>query len=149
MADTSTAKRNICDALNTLYHEGPDGFVLYFTEEECEIIADHLLSRGIGLDAEDVFHNVLILPCNIGDTLYEVIFTKEGTGSHICERICSGIHIADKVTRWNVDKPTRYFVLKTEGGHSIHIRMDELGKTLFLSREEAEAARRKGRECDD
>lgn len=89
--------------------------------------------------------NVIVLPCNIGDTIYETFFTTDGTGSHICGYICSGIHIADKVTRWRSDKPVRYFVLKTAEGHSIHVRMDKLGKTLFLTREGAEAALRKGR----
>lgn len=145
MSDTTIAKNKLCSALSSLCHEGDGGFVLYFTDDECEIIADHLLKHGIGLDAEDVFHNVMILPCDIGDTIYEAFFTKDGTGSHICEYTCSGIHIAEKVTRWRSDKPVRYFVLKTAEGHSIHVRMDKLGKTLFLTREEAEEALRKGR----
>lgn len=145
MAETDAAKQKLMEILGSLYHEAGGGFVLYFTDDECEIIADHLLKHGIGLDAENVFHNVMILPCDIGDTIYEAFFTKDGTGSHICEYICSGIHIADKVTRWRSDKPVRYFVLKTAEGHSIHVRMDKLGKTLFLTREEAEAALRKGR----
>ena len=146
MADsTNAAKKKLCEALSSLYHEADCGIVIYFNEEECEIIADHLLSRGIGLDAENTFNNVLILPCSIGDTLYSPVFTKDGKGSHIRERLCAGIHISDKVTRWRVDKPVRYFVLKTDDGHSFHVKMDELGRTLFLTREEAEAALRKGR----
>ena len=89
--------------------------------------------------------NVILMPCNIGDTIYEAFFTKDGTGSHICEYTCSGIHIADKVTRWKSEKLVRYFVLKTAEGHSIHVRIEKLGKALFLTREEAEAALRKGR----
>ena len=145
MAETDAAKHKLMAILDSLYHEGDGGVVLYFTDDECEIIADHLLKHGIGLDAENVFHNVMILPCNIGDTIYEAFFTTDGTGSHICGYTCSGIHIAEKVTRWRSEKPVRYFVLKTAEGHSIRIRMDELGKTLFLTRAEAEAALRKGR----
>lgn len=144
MTEVNAAKQKLMAILGSLYHEADVGFVLYFTDDECEVIADHLLEHGIGLDTEDVFKNVLILPCNIGDTIYEAFFTTDGTGSHICEYTCSGIHIAEKVTRWKSEKPVRYFVLKTAEGHSIHVRMDKLGKTLFLTREEAEAALRKG-----
>lgn len=89
--------------------------------------------------------NVIVLPCNIGDTIYEAYFMKDGTGSHICEYICSGIHIADKVSRWRSEKPVRYLILKTFEGHSIRVGMDELGKTLFLTEDEAKAALQKGR----
>lgn len=88
------------------------------------------------------------IPCNIGDTVYVVVFTTDGTGSHICERICSGIHISDKVTRWRHESPVCYLVLKTDDGYSIRIRMDEIGKSLFFTREDAEAALRKGRMHD-
>jgi hypothetical protein len=89
--------------------------------------------------------NVIVLPCNIGDTIYEAYFMKDSTGSHICEYICSGIHIADKVSRWQYEKPVRYLILKTYEGHSIRVGMDELGKTLFLTEDEAKAALQKGR----
>lgn len=92
--------------------------------------------------------NAIPIPCNIGDTVYSVVFTTDGTGSHICERICSGIHISDKVTRWRHESPVRYLVLKTDDGYSIRIRMDEIGKSLFFTREDAEAALRKGRMHD-
>lgn len=88
--------------------------------------------------------NVIVLPCNIGDTLYEAVFFKDGTGSHIKWYTCCGIHIADKVTRWQYEKPVNYLVSRTEEGHSIKIRMEQLGKTLFLTREEAEDALKKG-----
>lgn len=97
------------------------------------------------LEDAPTLKNVIELPCNIGDTVYVAVFTTDGTGSHICERICSGIHISEKVTRWRHETPVRYLILKTDDGYSIRIRMDELGKTLFLTREEAEAALRKGR----
>ncbi len=89
--------------------------------------------------------NAVPIPCHIGDTVYVAVFTTDGTGSHICERICSGIHISEKVTRWRHETPVRYLVLKTDDGYSIRIRMDEIGKSLFFTREDAEAALRKGR----
>lgn len=97
------------------------------------------------LEDTPTLKNIILMPCDIGDTIYEVIFTKEGTGSHIRGLICSGIHIAEKVTRWHLEMPCRYIVVKTPEGHSLRLRMDELGKTLFLTREDAEAAMRKGR----
>lgn len=97
------------------------------------------------LEETPVLKNVVLLPCNIGDTVYEAIFTTDGKGSHICERVCCGIHIADKVSKWRYDVPVRYLVFRNEGCHSIRIRMDELGKTLFLTRAEAEIALRKGK----
>ena len=97
------------------------------------------------LENAPTLKNIILTPCDIGDIIYEVIFTKEGTGTHIRGLICSGIHIAEKVTRWNLEMPCRYLVVKTPEGHSLRLRMDELGKTLFLTREDAEAAMRKGR----
>lgn len=90
----------------------------------------------------------LPIPCNIGDTVYVAVFAADGSGSHICERICSGIHISDKVTRWRHESPVHYLVLKTDDGYSIRIRMDEIGKSLFFTREDAEAALQKGRMHD-
>lgn len=97
------------------------------------------------LEDTPTLKNIILMPCDIGDTIYEVIFTKEGTGTHIRGLICSGIHIAEKVTRWHLEMPCRYLVVKTPEGHSLRLRMDELGKTLFLTREDAEAALQKGR----
>lgn len=102
-----------------------------------EMLEDHFLAPTLD--------NVIVLPCNIGDKIYEAHFMKDGTGSHICEYTCSGIHIADKVSRWRHEKPVRYLVIKTFGGRSIRARMDELGKTLFLKEDEAKAALQKGR----
>ncbi|MBO7172352.1 MAG: hypothetical protein J6V52_05315 [Bacteroidaceae bacterium] len=96
------------------------------------------------MEAAPAAQNVIVLPCNIGDTLYEAVFFKDGTGSHIKWYTCCGIHIADKVTRWQYEKPVNYLVSRTEEGHSIKIRMEQLGKTLFLTREEAEDALKKG-----
>lgn len=95
------------------------------------------------IDAAPTINNVIILPCNIGDTIYEACFLKDGTGSHIAEYICCGIHFADKVTRWRFEKPVRYLTLKTHEGHSIRVRMDEFRKTLFLTYDEAKAALQK------
>ncbi len=89
--------------------------------------------------------NAVMIPCNIGDTVYVAVFAVDGTGSHICERICSGIHISEKVTRWKCETPVRYLILKTDDGRSIRIRMDEIGKTLFFTRSEAEDALRNGK----
>lgn len=102
-------------------------------------------ARKLIEQAPAVKQNVIVLPCNIGDTLYEAIFFKDGTGSHIKWYTCCGIHIADKVTRWRSEKPVRYLLCRTEEGHSIRIRMEELGKTLFLTSEEAGAALIKGK----
>jgi len=145
MDEMNAAKQKIVSILDAFFYECDAGLAMYFTDDECEVLADYLIENGVGLSDKIAYNNVIILPCDIGDTIYEAIFTKDGTGSHICERICSGVHVSDKVTRWMSEKPVRYFIFKVEGGHSIRIRMDELGKTLFLTREEAEAALRKGR----
>ena len=81
---------------------------------------------------------VIEIPCNIGEPVYRVFNLKCGKGSHICEYLCAGIHIADKVTRWRKENAVRYLVLRTPEGHTVHVRMDELGKTIFVEREEAE-----------
>ena len=89
---------------------------------------------------------VIELPCNIGDPIYRVCFLKDGKGSHICEYKCAGIYITDKVTRWRKEKAVRYLVVRTQEGHAVRIRIDELGETFFVERAEAERRLRNGNE---
>lgn len=81
-----------------------------------DALADHLVAN-----------KVTVLPCNVGDTVYIIV-----GGLRICE------HIVDSVCI------TEYFVqVDTSGslwGNHRTVYGDSFGKTVFLTKEEAEKA---------
>lgn len=90
-----------------------------------EVIADHLLANG-----------VIVLPCKIGATLYDVTEFVEGID-------CPDFYeLNDNVM----------YVEKTKGGNilfsydGVYIEHDDIGKYIFLTREEAEKALAERRE---
>jgi hypothetical protein len=42
-------RKKIAEILNSFYYEGGVGHVMYFTEDEAEILAEHLVSNGVGV----------------------------------------------------------------------------------------------------
>ena len=80
------------------------------------------------------------LPCKIGDRLYAPYYHKN-SGGWINYFICSGFHVTDKVTNWHKDQTTIYIVARTESyGSPRHFDINTIGKTVFLSEEEARKA---------
>lgn len=75
-----------------------------------EVIADHLLANG-----------VIVPPCKVGDTVY-MIYWDDGIEPFIEE---------DKIIKVSTQK----FWLKY-----CYFNYDDIGKTVFLTREEAERA---------
>ncbi len=55
-----TDKERLIELLDRYYSEESATWFFYFTEEECEKIADYLLKNG-----------VVVLPCKVGDTIYQ------------------------------------------------------------------------------
>lgn len=84
---------------------------------------DYSISRMLELMKADVEGRVLILPCKVGDTLYRVFY---GT---IFEHEVHSMKYFAIQGKWDID--TVPFLPSVESG---------LGKTIFLTREEAEKA---------
>ena len=90
-------------------------------EELWGVKADHLLANG-----------VIVLPCKVGDTVYKISRNKVKK----CEVVFVGISADEKCSHFN-------FVENYADGtfhKSYSMVFDVIGKTVFLTREEAEAA---------
>lgn len=79
-----------------------------------------------------------VLPCKLGDTVYEVTRFKDGTKSYI-EGTCAGLHLMDEVG-FRKRPRKAYMVVRGASWSARHIDLDKLGKTLFLTLEEVRAA---------
>lgn len=92
--------------------------------------ASEALSRFREMAEADKDGRVVVLPCKVGDTVYEVTSRKTISEYRVKaireELFCTFIE-------WDI---TAGFVDKSIFG----VPIDEIGKTLFLSREEAEKA---------
>lgn len=86
-------------------------------------IADYLLANG-----------VIVPPCKVGDTVYEIL-PKAG---YIRVVNVVGFHLG-KFPTLRGHKRKEYFVGYSDQ-YLLHICIDQIGKTVFLSREEAEKA---------
>lgn len=80
-----------------------------------------------------------VLPCKLGDTVYRVIRGKNGHG-HISPATVSGLHLGDTTKNRRYRKEYEYVVLKVDGAFCAHVNKKDFGKTVFLTREEAEKA---------
>lgn len=80
---------------------------------------------------------LVVLPCKVGDTVYEVHRWKDGDGFIVVSKMV-GLHLFDEKSRRNLTRK-EYVVLRCNG-YSKHVDLDKLGKTVFLTREEAEKA---------
>ena len=93
-----------------------------------EVIADYLLENG-----------VVVPPCKVGDTVYIVDRTSDSVVSGIITRFEYNLYTTPK--EWITVDSNELWYGKTE----IRNRIDLLiGKTVFLSREEAERALKGG-----
>jgi hypothetical protein len=81
-----------------------------------EVVADYLLDNG-----------VMVPPCKVGDTVWFNTFKKNAT-------VCVGVQ-PHKIDRIDIS-----FVCDTKNLIETHIHDWEIGKTVFLTREEAEKA---------
>lgn len=108
----------------------PDVCAEYKKFEDEAISKNVPFGRLVELMNADAEERVVVLPCKVGDTLYEVTSRKTISEYRVkairVELFCVFIE-------WDIAKG---FVDKSLWG----VTADEIGKTVFLTREEAEAA---------
>lgn len=78
------------------------------------------------------------LPCKVGDTAYIIHSYKDYEG-FIQEVTVSGIHLRDTIGYRNIPR-AEYLVVRGNVNLSKHIKLKEIGKTVFFTREEAKQA---------
>lgn len=101
-------------------------------EEAIVLLADYLLERG-----------VIVPPCKVEDKVYQTVLFKDKAG-FIVERKVVGFHLGE-FPELRGSKRKQYFIVHHDATNAItHIDIDQLGKTVFLTREEAEAKLKEG-----
>lgn len=80
------------------------------------------------------------LPCKIGQTVYEVVFFRNGAVSHISPLKVVGIHIGNFPDRCGHKRKSYLVVVYPTSEILGRISLDKIEKTLFLTKEDAEAA---------
>lgn len=98
---------------------------LSLLEFEKKILADYLLANG-----------VIVPPCKVGDTMYEICERRRSGKwqKAIVERVVHGIEIG-------IDN-----ILTARCGTTTYVYLSRLGKTVFLTKEEAKKALK---ECEN
>jgi hypothetical protein len=86
------------------------------------------------LDEADKDGRLVVLPCKVGDTVYmiERIFDID---NGVCDEIC-----ARKVIGYGGNNLNKLWLIGSGGICNVSIFVSEFGKTVFLTREEAEKA---------
>ena len=93
----------------------------------CDFLADYLLENG-----------VIVPPVSLGDKIYEIISPKDTY--FITATVCA-VHIADGSRNSCQRKRESYIVAECPGTKYVHkYPISKFGKTVFLTREEAEKA---------
>ncbi len=97
---------------------------------------DYSISRMVELMKADKDGRVLVLPCKVGDTVYmiERIFDID---NGVCDEIC-----ARKVIGHGGNNLNKLWLIGSGGICNVSIFVSEFGKTVFLTRAEAEKALR-------
>lgn len=103
--------------------------VLKFNKEVLDKFADYLFADGW-----------IRLPCKVGDIVYEVVAHY----SYIMPREVVGFHLGN-FPALNGHERKPYLVCYDKTSRLLrHIPLDKLGKTVFLTREEAEKKLKEG-----
>lgn len=98
-------------------------------ETTIRIVADYLLENG-----------VIVPPCKVGDMIYEIISPKVKEPYFITAVVCA-VHIADGTRNHCNHKRTSYIVAECPNTKYVNKYVfSKFGKTVFLTREEAEKA---------
>ena len=119
VAFSDNRRERMIELLNGYYEETGLAIVHYFTDDESEMIADYILSDGW-----------IRFPCKVGDTVY--VISRYYTGT------------------WEIYSCTVEYITKYKSNSFINavfsrdinfgLNIVEFGKTVFLTREEAEKA---------
>jgi hypothetical protein len=116
------------DRLVELIKEGANGHTLMPTDS----IADHLIENG-----------VIVLPCKVGDVVYELITIKDKStkkiNSHIVSRVVTSVHLSNRYS----DKDKPYITLSAEtfyknGAYIKRVPIEAFGVTVFGTERDAE-----------
>ena len=114
-----------------------DGFIT--VKNDCDVcvmeqLADFLLANG-----------VVVLPCKVGDVVYYINagYEKQGRKRVLVEFVDKGI--VDNMTIGDKGVP-HVEICNDENEWTIFDSEDDFGKTVFLTREEAEAKLKEGAE---
>ncbi len=116
-----TERERLIDLLNDVIDLPCDG-------ELIADVAEHLLDNG-----------VILPPVKVGDTVYELLF-YDGKPDGYYERIVTGYHYTQENHYGNLKDNEYLCVVGKYCNHTRHINTSKIGKTVFLSREDAEAA---------
>ena len=97
---------------------------------------DYSISRMVELMKADKDGRVLVLPCKVGDTVY-MIERFFDIDNGVCDEIC-----ARKVIGHGGNNLNKLWLIGSNNIYNISIFVSEFGKTVFLTRAEAEKALR-------
>lgn len=91
--------------------------------------------------------NAVRIPCQLGQTIYEVHLLKNGEHSHTNELVVVGIHIGD-FPKLRAQRRKNYLCVVFPSSSILgRVPMDKLGKTVFTTQEEAKAFADSRRKC--
>lgn len=101
---------------------------------DLETLNNTPISRLVELAEADKDGRVVVLPCQVGDTVYTIehIFDID---NGVCDEIC-----ARKVIGHGGNNLNQLWLVGSGGICNAYIFVSEFGKTVFLTREEAERA---------
>ena len=108
------------DRLIELVNDNPD---IWMSDRASEMIADHLLANG-----------VIVPPCKVGDTVYFVHTVCDTEGKEYEEILAGTVHSL------SVDEKRTWLYISYLGGLNYWHTFYDFGKTVFLTKEEAERA---------
>lgn len=82
---------------------------------------------------------IVELPCKIGQTVYEVVYFRNGTAGHIIPLKVVGIHIGDFPDLRGHKRKSYLVVVYPTSEILGRVPLDKVEKTIFLTQKEAEA----------
>lgn len=88
-----------------------------------EVIADHMLANG-----------VIVLPCKVGDSVYTNV-SMQGWYMRMKDRPYKA-----KIAFIGINGTDNFINVTFENGNMLQFKFSDFGKTVFLTREEAEKA---------
>lgn len=105
------------DRLSKIIQDAVNGCAKYWAD----VIADHLLAEG-----------VIVPPCKVGQTVYFPMETNEECDPYVDVGTVFAIGIDERYTMW--------ISCRYESGLKYYHTSDDFGKTIFLTKKEAEKA---------
>ena len=101
---------------------------------DLETLNNTPISRLVELAEADKDRRVVVLPCKVGDTVY-ILNRILGTDNTVYDRIC-----ARKIRGYGGNALNKVWLFASGDSYDLSIFPSEFGKTVFLTREEAENA---------